>query len=141
MLEARIETTAVAVLTFPEAQWVLPKNGIVADIGIKACELVALRVFAQEPASHRVIESGTVVVQRSFGVEFPSGILKRIRQRARGTCLFTERVIAVDGSSCAGRFIDSSSEGVVFEANSSATSGQSHAGQPVFVVPCVIGGA
>lgn len=46
MLEARIEITAVAVLTFPEAQWVLPKNGIVADIGIKTCELVALRVFA-----------------------------------------------------------------------------------------------
>ena len=46
ILQGRMETAAVAVLTFPESQWVLPKNGVVADIGIKTCEVVALWVFA-----------------------------------------------------------------------------------------------
>lgn len=57
MLEVRIETTAVAVLTFPEAQWVLPKNRIVANIGIETCEVVALWIFAQEPPNARIVVS------------------------------------------------------------------------------------
>ena len=109
-------------------------------VGLRQC---ARSVRERSNAAQTV---GVVVAGRGapqHGQRFVDFFCLRVagNRRAAGVCLLNEivSVVGVDASACGRRLVDSSSEGVVLERDSTARARQCHARQPILEAPDIRG--
>src|SRR5712692_519428 len=78
-----------------EIKWAIVDVGVEIDAALKSD-----RVLAEEAANCRVVISGAVVIEASFGVEFTACVVERINDGARRGGQVAESVVGVGVRYC-----------------------------------------